>query len=161
MKTFWAVALTLVMLVTLLVSAIPASAGTLAWSKAGMPGATGTNQLVSGSNINQLYVAPTGDVFAVDTAALKIYKTSDGGYTWAAATLPTAASLNITGIGALAISPSYATDATVFAIVTDASGNSYAIRSVNGGASFAQYGGMIDSSAGTAIALDPTYNAGG
>lgn len=160
----WGIGLIVTLLSSLLiVGAAPASGGTLVYSPVGLPNPVfpvASNQVSAGSDVSAIKVAPNGDIFAIDRGLGRILKSVDGGYTWAVAVLP--AGFAMGAYGDIAISPSYDTDSTVFA-VGQLGGAVVAIRSVNAGVTFQQYGGNIvvgGTLVGTSIALEPTYSGG-
>ena len=182
-KKFWGVALIVTLLASMLVSAAPAAAGTLAWGSAGnpnpAPGGVPSNQVVA-SDANIVRVAPNGDIFVVDNQASPlgssiIWKSTDGGQTWSStgtvALSPlTALPVNYVVVD-LQISPSYTTDSTVFILINTTAAalpaalasSTIVMVSTNAGASFAQLGGTIGAGfplVGTSLAIEPTYMSG-
>ena len=129
-----------------------AEAGDLTWSTITFP--TGTSSVLVGANedLGPVAISPNfaedntvwASVVDVTTAARPmVYKSTNGGHTWAAtttATLGTAAGDYVVDLKA---SPQYATDNTVF-VVTQANAGGIntgrVYRSVNGGSSFGQMG---------------------
>ena len=146
----WSVGLVLVLLVTLLAFAAPASAAPLEWSEVKVPGAP-TKQLLAGSDASFITVASDGTLFAVDTqpaVADLVYKSTNGGTVW---TVSQALGVDIV---ALAVSPDFVNDGTVFV----ASATQVYI-STNGGAKFNVLGGAITGNV-TCMAISPLYSAG-
>jgi len=81
--------LAITMLVSLMITALPASAGTLTWSpESGMPSTSETsNQLVANADVNDIAVAADGKtIYAISgagaTGANLTFKSLDGGLTW-------------------------------------------------------------------------------
>jgi len=155
---YWGVLLIITLLSTLFVgtTVTPASAGTLAWSPVATPDSLGiTNQIgPAGCDVAQLKVAPNGDLFCIDAnVGTMVYKSVNGGITWTPSVAMPATIVDI------AVSPSYATDHTVFALRANAPAQVYI--SVNAGLSFSVLGGAVTAGyTGTSIAVSPTYNAG-
>ena len=121
----WGVGLVLVILASLLLSAVPVSAGELAWGRYDDPTNT-TNQLttVAGLDIVDIAVASDGQTVYVATAALgsKIYKSINGGKTFSGVTT-TLGTVNM-----IAVAPDnkdliVAVDATAGALVAHVSTN--------------------------------------
>lgn len=146
----------------LIVGATPAAGANLAWSNMlTLPSAL-TGQLLNGSNVTNVTVAPNGDLFAIDSADANgdlingnvVYKSTDGGTMWTPSLAVAATFVD------LAVSPSYATDATVVAIAAGPPAQAYI--STNGGATFAVLGGAVPvaTEIGTSIAIAPNYAAG-
>lgn len=154
-RKIWGIGLVVVLLVSIMaMPAAPASAGTLAWTAVGVPNPFLSNQIVAGVNVANVTVAPNGDIFAIDSLTpTTIYKSVNGGYSWTATVTAAATLVDI------AISPSYATDSTVFAVDGGAA-NAQVYISTNGGVSFAVLGGSITAELGTSIAVAPNYSAG-
>jgi len=152
LKKVWGISLALILVASLFLMVAPASAATLAWSTVVLPDTTGvTNQIAAGTDVANVTVAPNGDIFVINTAApgSVIYKSTNGGYTWRPTTVAA-------GLVDIAVSPSYATDNTVFAVTA---GQAYI--SVNGGTSFAVLGGTLPAGhTATSIAVAPNYSAG-
>jgi len=169
----WSVSLILVLLIsTLLISVAPASGAPLAWSTQTIPGTT-NYQLAPGTDATLVTVAPNGDIFAVDSPAVDtlakyVYKSTDGGITWSRSAPVMVGAAAVFSIADLAVSPSYATDATVALLVHTAGTAALPTApqvyvSSNGGISFSQLGAVTVGAAteqGTSIAISPTYNAG-
>jgi hypothetical protein len=166
------------LLSTLFVGAVPlANAGTLSWTVSPTPDNLGyTNQVVpaalAGIDVAFLQVAPDGTLFAVgnttqangalQTYGNTVYK-SVGGVIWtASAPVLNAAAANVTIVD-IKVSPSYATDHTVFALA-NAIGNiapAQVYISVNSGLSFSVLGGSLPANeVGTSLAIAPNYSGG-
>jgi len=159
LKKVWGIGLVLVLLVSMLLTTVPVSAGTLEWSGVTIPDDTGaTFQLtgLAGGNPTNLKVAPNGDLFILDTVANKVYKSVTGGVTWTASVAVAATGTLVD----LVVSPSYATDSTLFVLDAGTGLNARVFVSSNGGITFAPLGGLI-AGVGTSMAVAPTYNAGG
>ncbi len=155
------VGLALILLASLLVIALPASAATLAWSTQAIPSPL-TFQIFTaatlGVDASFVKVAPNGDILAVDTnpaAADVVYRSIDGGVTW----IPSVAiPANIVD---LEISPSYATDGTVIVAGNTVAPLAQVYISTNWGATFAVLGGTGGAGLlATSVAVSPNYNAG-
>jgi hypothetical protein len=169
--------LIVILLSTLFVAAAPAAnAGTLAWSVSPTPDTLGyTNQVLpvtlAGLDVAFLRVAPNGDLFATDNSALNgygtgsnvVYKSVNGGTVWtASAPILDAGSNNVTIVD-IKVSPSYATDHTVFALANAADNTAPAqvYISVNSGLSFSVLGGSLPANeVGTSLAIAPNYSGG-
>ncbi len=163
------VGLSIIMLTSLMVAPLPASAETLSWSSVTtLPGAGDAmaNKLLT-TAIVAIGVSPDGTAqFAVSTNGT-VYRSTNGGLGWTAATTNPGAALGTAT--ALAVSPNYATDKTVFvALAPTASPAQPAViyKTVDGGANFAQVSGNTTGSVGTltlgteiitSIALSPNY----
>jgi hypothetical protein len=158
---FWGIGLIVILLSSLFVAAAtPASASDLAWSNQSIPSAP-SNQLAAGIDAAMIKVAPNGDLFAVDPATAVVYKSSNG-RTWTASTAVQDAAAALASIVDMAISPSYATDSTVFLLANQNTNIAPAqvYISTNGGASFAVLGGSIAGMLGTSIDVAPNYASG-
>ena len=164
-RKFWGVGLVVILLSTLFAGAAPvANAATLAWSVAGTPLGVGfTWQLNPGTDVANVTVAPNGDLFAVDTAALnRVYKSVNGGISWAPCAPVLDAGLLPAEIVDLKVSPSYATDNTVFVLANANAGATPQVYiSTNGGLSFSVLGGTLTAAeTGTSLAIAPNYSGG-
>jgi hypothetical protein len=169
----WGIGMVVVLMASLLIiGATPASAATLAWSGTGLPG--GFNQ-VAATDAAIVKVAPNGDIFVVDQqpttlgagVADRIYKSTDGGQTWVTGYVAIPAPVEQFPVNYrivdLVVSPSYATDNTVFVVGNDIVAGpptAMVFRSINGGLNFLPFGVAIG--AGTEVAtcidIDPNYN---
>jgi len=130
-----------------------AEAGDLTWSTTGIPSTTGSTLVAAGENVGPVAISPDfandHTVFAaINVSAATGYavvaKSTNGGHTWSRTTtnLGTVAGDPIV---ALAVSPNYASDSTLFVAVQDVTGailasNGRVYRSTNGGATFTQLG---------------------
>src|SRR4030042_7203510 len=162
-RKFWGIALVVVLLSTLFVGTAPqASAGTLAFTTAGTPSAIFGQ--VAAANAAIVKVAPNGDICGVDNtpAPDRIFKSTPGGHSWAAAVIGGLAAADV--IVDIAISPNYAADGYVYALVNIAAPLVVRVyQSSNFGATFLQLGGNVGgggTEVGSSIALDPTFGAG-
>jgi hypothetical protein len=164
-KKIFSLGLVLVLLVSsLMLSAAPAAGAELTFSNQGIPGAL-FNQVLTGSDVALVKVAPNGDIFAVDSAGVlsgvpAVYKSTNGGRTWT--TGATAAVAQFPGgsvIADIEISPSYETDNRVFVLVAGPPAQVYI--STNGGLTFNVLGGSVPAAeVGTSLAVSPSYSAG-
>jgi hypothetical protein len=150
----WGIMLTLAILAGLLVTAVPVSAGTLAWTAVGTPSAFTT---AAGPWV--MAGAPDGKTFfAFDnnpiTGNSTLYRSLDAGVTWTAGTV-------IVGgpIVAVAVSPDYVNDKWVVAATAS---NIY--YSATGGGSLTIYNSVGNFHAGatmiTSIDVGPSYLGG-
>lgn len=153
------VALTIVVLVSLMVGgAAPVSAAALGWTAVTLP-ATGVagGWVIGpvGANIVRIAVSPDGGtLWAVDNSAAPfIYISTDGGYKWTAATTIPA---GMTVPTAIAVSPTYATDKTLYAGAT-VGGAGTLYKSTNGGVTWIQAATGIAGEVITSIALSPIH----
>jgi len=128
----WGVGLVLVILASLLLSAVPVSAGELAWGSYGLPG-TANNILVTTAGLDILDIAVGGDgqTIYVATGATdnRVYKSTNGGKTWSTVSLtnlPTPANL-------IAVAPD---DANYVIVAGGGAANLVIAASTNGGSSF-------------------------
>jgi len=132
-----------------------ADAATLAWSPLPLP-TTGANAISVGTDIRDVAVTSDGTLFATNSVvAGTLLKSIDGGYQWAPGVMPGGA----LAVLEIAVSPSYATDQTVFC---HDGVNVY--RSTNGGANFSQLGSPtfgIATDRIVAIDVAPDYNGAG
>ncbi len=162
MKKFhkiWSVGLVVVLLVSMLAFAAPASAATLEWSAVKGPG--GNGQIRAGSDASFVTVASDGTLFVVDTEAATdvVYYSTNGGVSWDASNAIS------DDIVALAVSPDFANDSTVFALYKGVAGTAGGriYISTNGGAKFNPLGAALptaDNETATSIAVSPTYSGG-
>ncbi|MFC2035133.1 beta strand repeat-containing protein [Chloroflexota bacterium] len=151
------VGLTIALLTSLMVMASPVSAGTAAWSAVTLPGATALtgNVIAAGTDVNLIATSPDGGtLFAADGASNAIFFSTNGGQTWTASTTPPAAAAT-----AIAVSPAYATDSTVY--VADTTGGFTLYKSANGGITFTQTAAAIAAQTATGIALSPNFAVDG
>jgi len=165
----WGIGLIVAILASLMMVAVPASpaaAGSLAWSTQTIPTFL-FNQLANGSDVAFVTVAPNGDIYAVNTASANdtIYKSNNGGRTWSATAPDTPASAPWGAAGytvkAVAVSPAYATDGTVFVLASDGASVNRLYMSVNSGVTFSVLGGPIGTAGvATSLAVAPNYAAG-
>jgi len=177
----WGLALTVVLLVGLLVPAMatPVSASNLAWTTINLPNNKTNFQLLSATSANVYDIGADGKImFAYSNAAAglpvntgdngKLFKSTDGGNTWATTNLGGGTpSLNgitnaaNTAVTILKISPQYATDTTVMAAVQTPTGPQV-WRSIDGGQTFGQVGGLPIPAGMTITSMDvsPYYNGG-
>jgi len=142
----WGVGLTLVLMVSLLVIAAPASAADpLQWNSEVLPGAT--NQVVvEGLDIMDFAIAADGTtiyaVGAISTTYNKVYKSMNAGRTW----------IDITGLGGLTAETSFHAgfvaiapdNSSVVAIAQDSTDNCTVYLTNNGGASWSSLGTAKD-----------------
>jgi len=149
----WGVGLVVVLLVSMLAIAAPASADTLKWSAIKAPG--GGSQ-IKVSDASFIRVAADGTIFVVDTtpaAADVIYKSTNGGLTWTASTATTI------DVADMELSPDYVNDNTLF--VLDAAAGAQVLISTNNGAKFNVLGGATAAGElGTSLAISPLYSGG-
>jgi hypothetical protein len=144
------VALTFILLSSLFIAAVPASAGTLTWSAETIISTSG-NRLAS-EDIKDLAVAPDGTYYAVCGTSKNIYKSTNSGDTWTKLAA-------ITGVGTSVTSVAAAPDVDDFIAVIADSNEVYI--STNGGTSFSTLGTVQQSGYGAAsslvdIAISPT-----
>ncbi len=155
------VVLTLAVLASMLVVATPASAGYMGWTKDSAPGLT-TNKIL-GVDIVDLAVATNGTTgYAVGSDG-KVYKTTDGGSTFAAAP----ATGLVGAVRKIALAPDVADGSLLFAIV----GANGVWASDSGANAFVNVTGLLAATQLNYIAVSPaptgtrtiavTGNAGG
>ncbi|MBI2852218.1 MAG: hypothetical protein HYX84_03835 [Chloroflexi bacterium] len=148
------VGLVISMLASLLVFATPASAADLSWSKQDIPSSSG--QKVVSFNINLIAASPDGTtLFATKAAAGgtateegAVYRSSNGGLTWSASTDNLSAAAT-----AIAVSPTYATDKTVYA-AAPVGGASALFKSNDGGVKFTQITAAAGVGGGVVLATE-------
>jgi len=148
------VIVTLVLLVSLFGFAVPVSAGTLAWSAQALPGAAAATGFTinAGTDVGPIAVAADGTIFACDPTTPTIFRSTDGGNKWTAATVYGGAA-----VVAIVVSPQFATDRTV--VVVDAT---TAYKSTNGGVTFAQMSAALGApEVYTSLAISPTFASDG
>ena len=90
----WSIGLVVILAASLLLSAAPVSAKELAWGTEGTPGTTGLKILhetsISQGDVADFDIGPDGlTLWAASPENNKLYKSTDGGLTWASKTLPT------------------------------------------------------------------------
>ena len=145
------VVLTLILLASFLVFAVPTSAADLAWSSLPVPSTSG-NSIAAGTDVGDITVASDGTQFVAE--GLRVLKSIDGGYNWAPGVFPG----GTVAIVHVVLSPNYATDQTVFA-----HDGARVYRSANGGANYAVLGSplLAGTEIITSLAVAPNYSAGG
>ena len=132
-----------------------AQAGDLSWSTVGIPTVTGDILVGATEDVGPVAISPNFandyTVFAAvnfDVASggyAKVAKSTNGGHTWTNTTTDLGAVGGGDPIVAIAVSPDFANDNTVFCATQDiaaasAANNGKVYRSVNGGATFTQLG---------------------
>jgi len=145
------VCLVLMLLVSLLLTAVPVSAGTLAFSKqTAVP--SNTNQILvatAGMNIVDLAVATGGDkIYAAcgnggGVAAQKLYKSSDGGATWTAVTV-TGLNAALDSVNLVAVAPDDEDRVVVLGNVGAIATNLTAVVTTDGGSNWSSLGTVTD-----------------
>lgn len=126
----WGVGLTIALLASLMVAAVPVSATDLQYSAVNTPSKK-SEVLQAGTDINFLVAAADGTtMFAFDNGG-KLWKSTNAGASWSAA--ETSATAQLTGLTLvdLAVSPRYATDGAVVAVT-----NNQTFYSADGGKTF-------------------------
>ncbi len=140
------VGLTLALLVSLMVAAVPAAASNLLYSTVSTPSQIG-KVLLGGNDVDFLAAAADGTtMFAYDNTAKILYKSTDAGVTWTITSIGTG--LNTNTIVGMVVSPKYATDSTVVAATT-----TKVYISVDGGKTFNE-GPAITLGGGTISSVD-------
>ena len=179
------VSLALVLVFSLGVAFLPANtpagpeaaeAGDLSWSNIGIPTTVGDNLVGAGEDVGPVAISPDfandHTVFAAvnvsaATGRAVVAKSTNGGHTWS---LTTTLLGTVAGdpIVALVVSPSYASDSTVFVATQDvtnpiAANNGRVYRSTNGGATFTQLGVVTLAAQEMITSMDvsPTYDGVG
>lgn len=163
---YWGVLLIVSLLSTLFVgTTVPAAnAGTLAFTVQGTPlGAGFTNQVLANAGVTNLTVGPDGTLFAV--IGNTVYKSTTNGFSWTPSVPVLDAALAAAVIVDLKVSPSYATDHTVFLLANQNTniGPAQVYISVNSGLSFSVLGGTLAAGGakiGTSLAIAPNYSSG-
>ncbi|MBA7648364.1 hypothetical protein ES703_56150 [subsurface metagenome] len=155
-----------------------AEAGDLAWSTIGIPSTSGSTLVDTDEDVGPVAISPNfandHTVFAainVDgtTNYATVAKSTNGGHTWSRTTtnLGTVAGDPIV---AIAVSPDYASDSTLFVAVQDiditggiAADNGKVYRSTNGGATFTQLGVVttVNDEMITSMDVSPNYDGVG
>jgi hypothetical protein len=149
------VVLTVALLATLVMAAVPVKAGELSWTSETLPGTT--NQIVvAGANVVDFAVGMDNTtVWAVD-GALNVYKSLDGGARWTKITTwPAGAADDMkigTSITGVAIAPD---NVSYVAIIAD--GNEVYITK-NGGSTWSALGVPLDPTVGGAAAAANLYD---
>ena len=116
---------------SLIVTALPAAAGTLAYETIATPSNTG-DVLQEGTDIDVIAVAPDGvTMFAYDNVNGDLYKSTNAGVSFTTTAIGGTTLEAETDVVAIAVSPTYATDSTVVIATPDT-----VYRSSNGGVSF-------------------------
>jgi len=137
----WGVGLTVVLVASLLLTAVPASAGTLSWSTETIPGTSG-NVLVNGANVTDMDVCVSDPqvIWAVVEndagTANGTYKSTDGGVTFSGVTNHTDVDSTTAGDGVqlVAIAPD---DPDIVAVVAD---DNEVYATTNGGTTWGSLG---------------------
>ena len=156
------VVLTIVLMASFMAFVSPVSALTdAAWNSKGLPGTTGNKLVLNTWDLGPVAIsnnfANDNTVFAaVNVAgAQNCYRSTNGGYSWSAATSASPAA----NIVALEVSPAYADDGTVVMATATT-----VYRSTNSGSSFTQLG-VINNTGGlnqiTSLAISPNYDGVG
>jgi len=142
------VGLTIAMLASLMVAAVPASAGTLSWGAEKDPTDQIENIVVPNTNI--IDIEASGDIVfaATDSTALPLYKSTDGGATWSSLVNTTSFPTGVS-VKAIAIAPD---DSDVVAIVTSSNTIEF---STNGGSSWTDLGTPGSMTAVNCVAISP------
>ena len=107
-------ALTVMLLSSLFIGAAPVSAGTVAWSTVSSPGLSG-EVLEVNIDVDFLVMSEDGaTMFSYDNTGQLLRKSTNSGKTWTTTNIGD----NLEGntVTAMAISPDYATDRTLFAV---------------------------------------------
>jgi len=159
------VGLVVMLLVSLLIAAAPTSAGTLAFGTETLPGATGV-KIAPSAGFDILDLAANGDTLyaatgdgngdtAIGVTSQKIYKSTDGGATWAALTPPDAinsATDNVDSINMVAVAPDDPDIVAFLGNISDNTTNLTCYVSVDGGSNWSSLS-TIQDSAGTQDAV--------
>jgi hypothetical protein len=128
------VGLVVAIVTSLLIAALPVSAGTLAWDDESLPSTS--SKRIEADVINDMAIGPNGTTIYAALTTNKLYKSTDAGATWSALTAPgTTADL-------VAVAP----DDTDLVVVVDVPNDTVYI-STNGGSSFTSLGVPEDGSA--------------
>lgn len=157
------IGLTIAILASLLVVASPASAADpLKWNTEAGPSstATGSQTLVSGSDVNDIAVASDGKtIYAVSSVGAgtvkNLFKSTNGGSTWSRMTsvMGTATTANITTPQLVAIAPD---DSNLVMVVgTDSAAANQVLLSNDGGLSFSQLTSTLAIGTINAIEISP------
>lgn len=85
-KTILGVALTLMLLGSLIGASVPTSAGTLSWSAFSPVPTTTGNVLAPGKNITDIAIYGSGSVIYAGSGTTTLYKSTNGGETWSSIT---------------------------------------------------------------------------
>jgi len=146
----WGVALALIVVVSMLIAAIPVSAGELSWGTYTTPSTSNNILAPAGTDIVDIAVSGDGNTVYAATGATGtfLYKSTNGGKTWSSigGNLPAA----VTRADLVAVAPD---DANVIT-VADATAAFVVAVSTNGGTSFSSLGVPTDPTiAAPAIAI--------
>jgi hypothetical protein len=144
----WSIGLVLVLAASLLLSAAPVSAKELAWGTEGTPGTTGLKILsetaISQGDVDDFAIGPDGTtLWATSAENNKLYKSTDGGWTWSSKTLPT----GLTTPSGVAIAPD---DADLVAVWGD---TTEVYVTTNGGSSWGSLGTVQETGGAAATGL--------
>lgn len=142
----WGVGLVVIMLASLLISALPVSAAELSWGTYGLPGSA-NSVLVTNVDIKDIAVASDGTTVYVAGGGTAYYKSTNGGKTFSASTPSVTPAF--TNINLVAVSPD---DANVVVLAGNANNLAVAV-STNGGSSWSSLG-TVTSVAGAAVATN-------
>jgi len=150
------VALTAVLLATLVIgmAVVPASAATLLWSRVSPPGTVAaTGWAIAAVDNSVIAVSPDGGtIFAGDPVNNTVYRSTNGGTFWTAATVGLAADPV-----AMVVSPQYASDSTLFVATA-----TMVYISTTGGVIFSQFtAALAGAEVYTSLAISPTYQSDG
>ena len=146
----WGIGLTVVLLASLMVFAVPVSAGELYWESETLPTAAGKILGAAGFDVLDLAIASDGvTIYAAcktDASDKILYKSVNGGYSWT--DLSSATGLTILKTQLVAVAPD---DPDTVAVVD--SDNATVYVSTNGGAYFSSLGTVQETGGGTASKL--------
>jgi hypothetical protein len=150
------VVLTAVLLATLVIgtAVVPASAATLLWSRVTPPGTVAaTGWAIAAVDNSVIAVSPDGGtLFAGDPVGNTVYRSTNGGTFWTAATIGLAADPV-----AMVVSPQYESDLTLFVATA-----TMVYISTNGGVTFSQFtAALAGTEVYTSLAISPTYQSDG
>ncbi len=119
--------LTAILLVSMLFSAIPVSADTLAWSSESGPSSSATKNVIATTSIADFAIASDGTTIYAADGTTNLFKSTNSGATWTKTTAPT----NYPAAVFIAVAP----DDPTFVVATTAAPGAVCF-STNGGTSF-------------------------
>jgi len=146
-SNIWGIGLIVTVLASLLIMAVPASAGELAWAAESIPSASGNVTVAAATDMVDFAVAGDGTIYGVigGSTYTTIFKSVDSGVSWTP----------VTQTGVTAIYPTrvaVAPDNSSYVVIADATPTVYV--STNGGSTWGSLGTPQESGGGACVTLN-------